>query len=256
MNEKPRFGGVFLLGYGVFALVLPVATELLWLFAMIDSPRARTPRNLAEVFAFVAIVVADAFGLVPITQTIFLVPLIWILLRTRNERWSTIGFCRPKNLGWPIFLGTLAGVCMELFAVNVSTPLISAFFGVQPDYSELKDIQGNLQLLAVFLGLSWVIAAFGEEICFRGFLMKRLAQLFGESRSAWALSLVLSSVLFGWGHTEQGISGWVQEGLSGLLLGILFLATRRNLAVPIVAHGVSNTVAFVLIYFGKYPGLG
>ena len=49
--------------------------------------------------------------------------------------------------------------------------------------------------------------------------------------------------------------GAIQEGLSGLLLGILFLLTGRNLAVPIIAHGVSNTVAFVLIYFGRYPGL-
>lgn len=145
---------------------------------------------------------------------------------------------------------------MELFAVYVSTPLISSFFGVEPDYSELKSIQGNLGLLFVFLGLSWVLAAFGEEICFRGFLMKRLAQVFGESQTAWVISLLLSSAIFGWGHTEQGVSGWVQEGLSGLLLGVLFLATKRNLAVPIVAHGVSNTLAFVLIYFGRYPGLG
>jgi membrane protease YdiL (CAAX protease family) len=39
------------------------------------------------------------------------------------------------------------------------------------------------------------------------------------------------------------------------LLGVLFLLARRNLVVPIVAHGVSNTVAFVLIYLGRYPGL-
>lgn len=67
--------------------------------------------------------------------------------------------------------------------------------------------------------------------------------------------MLLSSTLFGWGHTEQGLSGWVQEGLSGLWLGILFLVTKRNLAVPIVAHGVSNSLAFVLIYLGRYPGL-
>jgi hypothetical protein len=144
---------------------------------------------------------------------------------------------------------------MELFAVYVTTPHISAFFGVEPDNSAFKDIQGNLTLLFVFLGLSWTLAAFGEEVCFRGFLMKRLAQVFGESRPAWIVSLLLSSVLFGWGHTAQGVSGWVQEGLSGLLLGLLFLATRRNLTVPIVAHGVSNTLAFVLIYLGSYPGL-
>jgi len=33
------------------------------------------------------------------------------------------------------------------------------------------------------------------------------------------------------------------------------LASRRNLLVPIVAHGVSNSLAFVLIYSGRYPGL-
>ena len=98
------------------------------------------------------------------------------------------------------------------------------------------------------------MAAIGEEICFRGFLMKRLAQVFGENQYAWLAALVLSSVLFGWAHTEQGISGWIQEGLSGLLLGILFLSTKRNLTVPIVAHGVSNTVALVLIYLGMYAG--
>lgn len=223
---------------------------------MPNQPRVRTVRNLTEVAAFVAIVVADAFGLVPITQTIFLVPLIWILLRSRNERWSTIGLTQPHSPLGAIAVGVLAGVCIELFAVYVSTPQISAFFGVEPDYSGLRGIQGNLKLLFVFIGLSWVLAAFGEEICFRGFLMKRIAQVLGEGRAAWVASLVLSSVLFGWGHTEQGVSGWVQEGLSGFLLGVLFLATKRNLAVPIVAHGVSNTLAFVLIYFGRYPGLG
>jgi membrane protease YdiL (CAAX protease family) len=86
--------------------------------------------------------------------------------------------------------------------------------------------------------------------------MKRVAQFFGETNKAWLVALVVSSVLFGWGHTEQGVSGWIQEGLSGILLGVLFLATGRNLTVPIVAHGVSNTLAFVLIYLGRYPGQG
>jgi membrane protease YdiL (CAAX protease family) len=224
--------------------------------AVADQPRTHTLRNLVEISCFVAVVVADAFGLVPITQTIFLIPLIWMLLRLRNERWSTIGLYRPGFLRRSIALGVFVGVLMELFAVYVTTPQISAFFGVEPDYSELKNIQGNLRLLFVCLGLSWVLAAFGEEICFRGFLMKRLAQVLGESPAAWITSLLLSSVLFGWGHTEQGLSGWVQEGLSGFFLGVLFLATKRNLAVPIVAHGVSNSLAFVLIYFGRYPGLG
>jgi membrane protease YdiL (CAAX protease family) len=47
----------------------------------------------------------------------------------------------------------------------------------------------------------------------------------------------------------------VQEGLSGLLLGLLYLGSGRTLAVPIVAHGIANTLAFVLIFLNRYPGV-
>jgi uncharacterized protein len=221
-----------------------------------NLPKTNILRLTIEIAVFVAVVVADAYGLVPITQTLFLVPLIWVMLRLSGERWSEIGFASPDNFGWAIMVGVLAGVLMELFAVYVTTPLISSFFGTEPNYSQFKEIRGNLVLLFIFLGLSWTMAAFGEEICFRGFLMNRLERFFGESRVAWLAALLLSSILFGWGHTEQGVSGWIQEGLSGLILGILFLSAKRNLVVPIVAHGISNTLAFILIYLGRYPGLG
>jgi membrane protease YdiL (CAAX protease family) len=210
--------------------------------------------DLLEIAIFLAIVVADGFGLVPITQTIWLVPLIGLTLWLRKEPWRSIGFARPASWGKAIALGVVAGVALELLAVYVTTPFIARLFDRQPDYSEFAGIRGNVGQLVFFLVFSWIVAAFGEEICFRGFLMKRLARLFGETPAAWWVALILSSVLFGWGHTEQGVSGWIQEGLSGFLLGVLFLASGRNLTVPIVAHGVSNSVAFVLIYFGRYPG--
>jgi len=208
-----------------------------------------------EIAAFVGVVVADAYGLVPLTQTVLLLPLVWIALRIRREPWSSIGFRRPGNWGRAIGLGVVLGLALELFSVFVTTPLLSRVFGVEPDYSNVSAVRGHLPILFLFLALSWSLAAFGEEICFRGFLMNRLARLMGRSRFAWFASLLLSSALFGWGHTEQGITGWVQEGLAALFLGAMFLFTGRNLAVPIVAHGISNTLAFVLIYLGRYPGL-
>ena len=75
------------------------------------------------------------------------------------------------------------------------------------------------------------------------------------SRAGWIVSLVTVSIFFGIGHGYQGLSGLAQESFSGLLLGLLFMATGRNLTVPIVAHGVANSLAFVLIYLGRYPGL-
>ena len=157
-----------------------------------------------EISVFIGIVIADAAGLVPITQTIFLLPLVWLSLRLRRESWSTIGFSLPNNVGRSIAIGVVAGVTLELFAISVTTPWISSIFGVEPDYSNFNAVRGNLGLLLLFLAFSWSLAAVGEEVCFRGFLMKRFAHVFGGSRAAWIASLVVSSALFGWGHTEQG----------------------------------------------------
>jgi len=226
---------------------------------MTASRKLSIVQLLLQISLFAAIVIADAYGIVPITQTIFLLPLVWLLLRLSREPWSSIGFALPDNVGRAVGFGVIAGVLMELFAIYVTTPRISEFFGVRPDYSSFKEIRGSITMLFVFLGLAWTLAAFGEEICFRGFLMNRLARFFGNAgngKIAWIFSLVLSSIFFGWGHTEQGVSGWVQEGLSGFLLGVLFLLSKRNLTVPIVAHGVSNSLAFTLMYFGHYPGQG
>ena len=213
-------------------------------------------RDLIEIVLFMGVVVADAFGLVPLTQTVFLLPLIWIALRLRGERWRSIGFSLPERPWRLIMIGVTAGIAMEAFAMFVTTPLLTRWFGIAPDHSDLAAITGNLTLLLVFLALSWTLAAVGEEICFRGFLMERIARVVGGGNTAWVVALFLSSLVFGWGHTEQGIVGWVQEGLSGFLLGVLFLATGKNLFAPIVAHGVANSIAFVLIYLGRYPGLG
>ena len=43
--------------------------------------------------------------------------------------------------------------------------------------------------------------------------------------------------------------------LKGLMLGGLYLACGRNLAVPVIAHAFTDTLDLALIYLGKYPGM-
>lgn len=90
---------------------------------------------------------------------------------------------------------------------------------------------------------------------FRGYLMNRVAEVLGGGRAAWVASLVLANAAFGLAHIDQGLSGRIENGVSGLILGVLYLACGRNLWVPIVAHGVSNTIDLILIFHGRYPGL-
>lgn len=211
-------------------------------------------RPALELAGFAAILAADALGLVPLSLTVGLLPAVWLMLRLAREPWSAIGWSRPARWDRTLLLGVAVGLAMELLAVHVTTPRITAFFGVAPDYSELEFVRANLAALGLMLVLNWLLAAYGEEFCWRGFLMHRLARLLGGGRAAWALALLASSAVFGAMHSEQGPSGAVQEGLSGLLLGVLYLGAGRNLALPIVAHGVSNSLAFVLIYLGRYTG--
>lgn len=85
--------------------------------------------------------------------------------------------------------------------------------------------------------------------------MNRVADLLGRRRRSWILSLVIVSIMFGLAHGYQGLTGWIEEGLAGLALGLMYLRAGNNLVVPIVAHGVCDTIDMVLIFFGKMPGM-
>jgi len=210
---------------------------------------------LIEPLALIALTIADLFGLVPLSRTPFLLVICWLSLRIRGLAWRDIGFAPPPRWARAIGAGIVAGLAIELLAINITTPWIASITGTPPDFSDFQELQGNLQLLFIFLALNWTLAAFGEELAFRGYLMNRVADVFHGSRGAWITSLVVVSIYFGFGHGYQGLTGIAQESLSAIWLGLLFLASGRNLTVPIVAHGVSNTLALILIYLGRYPGL-
>lgn len=215
--------------------------------------RAIVPLELAAV---IAVLTADQYGLVPWSNTPFVLALAWLSLRLRGARWRDVGLVWPARPGRALALGVAAGLAMELIAIYVSEPTFARWLGHLPDRSDFRPLIGNVALLALALALNWTLAAVGEEMVYRGFLLDRVATLFGRSRLGWGLALCVVSALFGWAHREgQGAAGMVQEGFAGLLLGLLYLASKRNLTIPIVAHGVSNTLAFALIYFGRYPGL-
>lgn len=54
----------------------------------------------------------------------------------------------------------------------------------------------------------------------------------------------------GVGHWYQGVAGVWGSAVSGLLFGVLYLKGGRNLWLPILAHGFSDTIGLVLIYLG------
>jgi hypothetical protein len=58
---------------------------------------------------------------------------------------------------------------------------------------------------------------------------------------------------FGISHAYQGLSGILLTGATGLVIGIVYIASRRNLLVCILLHGLVDTVSLTALFFGVMP---
>jgi hypothetical protein len=217
----------------------------------------RNSKWLAPVeFLIVALIIyADHRKLIPFSKTPELLLLGWISLRVRRLRWRDVGFTRYRS--WPatIGIGVVLGGLLETFQLLVTQPILARLIGRQPDLELFRMLTGNIKVTLLFIALSWTLAALGEEMVWRGYLMNRVADVGSRTPRAWVVSLVIVNIIFGLAHGYQGLTGSVEEGLAGLALGLMYLRTGRNLCVPIIAHGVCDTIDMVLIFLGKFPGM-
>lgn len=177
-------------------------------------------------------------------------------LRWRREPLAPFGLVVPRQ----ILLTLGFGVALAAFDIlfnslvrMVTTPLIVAWTGANPhlDAQTFAAIEGNLPLYLMIIPSVWLFAAFGEEFLFRGYLMTRIAQVFGEGRLAWALAICGQAVLFTLAHWYQGPVGMVPIGLGAVVTGIACVAWGRTLWPAIIAHGLIDTLGFTLLYLGK-----
>jgi uncharacterized protein len=185
----------------------------------------------------------------------YLLAVAWISLRLRRLRWRDVGFRLYRDWPTTLAIGVAAGIAMEMLELFFTQPLLVRITGQLPDLSAFSRVAGNVRWLAVSLALTWTLFAFGEELIFRGYLMDRIAGLLGRTARGWAVALFTASLVFGLSHFQQGITGVSENFLDGIILGALYLKLGGNLAVPIVAHGVTDTLDFVLLFLHRYPGL-
>jgi membrane protease YdiL (CAAX protease family) len=197
----------------------------------------------------------DYLGLLPFSKTPYLFLLGWISIRLRGQRWRDLGLKLDQPFPKLLVIGIVGGVAMEALELFATQPVLTKILGQGPDLHQLQRLIGNTQLLILGIVLAWVLAAFGEELVYRGYLTNRLAGLFGGSKIAWIVAAVLITLLFGLAHFPQGPTGIIENVIDGAILAALYFATGRNLWAPIIAHGIQDTVDVLLIYLGVYPGL-
>jgi membrane protease YdiL (CAAX protease family) len=172
-----------------------------------------------------------------------LLALLWV--RLTRTAWSEIGYARPRSWLVTVAVGTVLGVGFKLAMKALVMPLL----GANPVNTAYHSLAGNRALLPA-AAWSMLVAGFGEETVFRGFLFQRLGALLGSSRGARVATVLLATAAFALAHfPDQGREGAGQAVFTGLVFGTIYAATRR-IWVPMIAHAAFDLTAAWLIYAG------
>ncbi len=191
----------------------------------------------------------------PVSLGIMLVALFFYL-RWRRCSWSWIGLV-PLNskkqlvrLPAQVLLAFIAipatglalGLCGEALGIEFMRPDAA---GAE---NRFGDLAGNTALYLTWLSILW-FAGPAEELYFRGFMIGQLQDIFGPSRLATALTIVIPALIFGAGHMYYlGLRGFVMTGGIGVTLGCLYVLYNRNIWPLMIAHAAFNSLTFTALY--------
>ena len=221
--------------------------------------------EIAAVFGIAALIIAIGFPmagdnllmgqLVVVSANAVMLFLVWCGLYLRGENARTLGLSLRFKGRKALVLGfarSLLALVLGLAGFVLGAIIMANITGMpqQADVSSYDYLKGNLPLLLLSLASIYFFSSFGEEVVYRGFLIKRLEQLFGSGRKALVLAVLVSSVIFGLAHIGWGATGMVQTAFMGLALASCFIWFKRNLWIVIAAHAYMDTALILPLYFG------
>ncbi|MBA3255166.1 MAG: CPBP family intramembrane metalloprotease [Pyrinomonadaceae bacterium] len=127
--------------------------------------------------------------------------------------------------------------------------IVMPLLGAPPINQAFHYLAGNRAALPAAIYAMIVVAGFGEETLFRGYMFERFGKLFGSSVWAKTLIVLLTSVWFGLGHYSlQGLAGVEQATIFGFAFGTIFAVTGR-VWMLIIAHAAFDLTALAMIYW-------
>jgi uncharacterized protein len=184
------------------------------------------------------------------------VPVLFVLallsIRLRQGNWRAIGFVPPRSWGMTLLAAFVTAAVVVLLASFVTGPLAKALglYASHAGNTVLGDMKGHPWVALRGLAIVWTGAAVLEEVGYRRYALLRAMEAFGDSKTAAVLALAVASLLFGIGHYYQGPAGVLARCCDGAVIGAAYLLCKRNLWVPVIAHGLADTVGIVTLYLG------
>lgn len=207
----------------------------------------------SKVTPIIAILLCCVLYLLNYFQVLFAVPIVLLASRIEYGKglFASLGFQRHrlKALDLLVIAPLVAGAMFVLY-VFVLVPWATYLTGQAIDLSELESLKGNLPAIIGLIIFAWVSAGFGEEILFRGYLMRQFIKFFGDGKIAIVLNILFLGVVFGFIHAYQGITGQIVAGMLGIILATIFYLRKYDLWFTIAVHGFFDTIAFLYLFYG------
>ncbi|MGB0892651.1 MAG: CPBP family intramembrane glutamic endopeptidase [Flavobacteriaceae bacterium] len=206
---------------------------------------------LNKPFAVILIMlIAPLFGFIDRNFTFFFgLGIVFLILKGSKYDWGRFGIGQKITGKTVIKSIVLATIIFAVFTFLID-PLLIKWLG-EYDLSSIDDIRGNLLGYIILMLIVWIFAAFGEEILFRGYYMKALAELLGNNKTAWVFSAFIVSLYFGISHAYQGFIGVVSVFLWSFVISLIFSKNKNNLLLLVLIHGIYDTIGVTLIYLNK-----
>jgi len=220
------------------------------------GPAAYRRRVLAAVEVALAAAAVLLDLLLPALVMLALAGAFLAVRRTRlRAGLRAFGLVRPARWGRLALTVLALSVGWTLVVLALLMPLAEHVTGTRQDVDAFADLEGNLALLLVLLAATWTLAAVGEELAFRGFLLTRAREALPDGAVGLAVAVALSSVLFGLAHTEQGAVGVLLTTCDAVFFCVLRYR-YRTLWASVLAHGFNNTIGLTAFFlFGPFTGL-
>lgn len=216
------------------------------------SFRQKTGKLLTSPFIVIEVIIISSFLMLWFGNAgyFFGIGVVILTLWSIKWDWSFVGL---GDIKWGSSLRPAIGYTLMIILLNdfLFEPLVEIITKTPIDLSMFEGLRDNTTNYLVMLVVMWVFAAFGEELLYRGYLMKRLANLLGNKNNSWIIATFLSAIVFGVVHSYQGTSGMLTTGMVGLILGFAFYHNRNNLLIGMLVHGIYDTYGLTLIYLGK-----
>jgi uncharacterized protein len=210
-----------------------------------DDPLAAELRGFGPLgILAILIILAGNFLFQPLSAILVL---LWVHLS--RTPWSEIGYVRPRSWIRTASIGIVFGVAFKLLMKTIVMPLL----GAPTTNTAYHYLVGNSAALPGTVFTMMVIAGFGEETLYRGYMFERLKKLLGTGRGAAIFIVIFTAGLFGAGHYHvQGLAGAEQALITGLVFGTIFAITGR-IFMLMFAHAAFDLTAVAIIYWNLEP---